>query len=252
MNYTKQFNENKNITGEYRTLTKNSPTFYSFGTCIFSLIKKLSPTQRNKLKNMFVKCHDYVKDNDYFEYEKEDVSKFSYSDSLISNLIYLINFPEIPDKRNVKLGACVSMSKLMINEKREFNKIKKSVFFDDELHSFSNKKLLRLYKKTLTDFNKSIHLINNNQEYSREFDKNERLSLKEHDILKEFKRRVKISKFCKVFDSNENPQGYVYFIPKIEEDDIFVALYKHEPYSIREFKKKNLHVKREDGNIRWG
>lgn len=244
----------ENVQNYYNSKNQENkkPIFYSFGTCIFVLIKKLNKEQREELKNIFSKCYEFISNNERFEYEKETESNFSYSNALLSNLVYLINYPNNKNIKQIKLGICISMAKLIVNDKREFNKIRKSIFLDEELKLLSNKKLLRLYKRSSKEFNNSIHLIQNDQEYSREFDKNERLNLKQFDIIEEFKRRIKISKFCKVFDNNEKPQGYVYFIPKTSEDDMFIALYKHFPYSITEFKKKNLHVKRDDGHIHWG
>lgn len=232
-------------------LSNLKPIFYSFGTSIFILMERLKPYQRLFTQSLFERCMSFVDNNPDLRNYIHIQSNFSYSNSLVSNLIYLSNFPNIKDVESIEYGICASIIALQHNKKRELNSIKKSLFYDKELKNFSNKKILRIYKKTFKDFNKSLHLIENADKYSIEFDKNEKLVLKRNDIIQEFKRRSKMSRFCQVFDDNDKSQGYVYFIPKFSEDDNFIVFYKHIPYTMYEFKKKNLHVKRKDGKISW-
>lgn len=242
---TFNLNEPSNIFSDVK------PTFYSFSESIFTMLKELTPNQRNFAQSIFNECNTYVDKNINLNNITSIPYKNLHFEKLLSNIIYLVKYINIKDSESVKHGICHLICIMKKTRKREFKNIKKLLFFNVEIKKYTNHKLINAYKKTFKDFNKSLGLISNTSEYSLELDKNNILLVKRNDILKEFQRRTKLAKICEIIDKEGNIQGHGYFIPKTSDDDQIIIFFKEKPYTLKEFKKTKFNTKKKNGKICW-
>lgn len=224
--------------------------FLSFNENVFTKFKSLTVSQRKKAQSIFKECLYYMDDIPELKKILKTLNFQSYSEKLLSNLIISSSHPNYIDSISLKHGICILLLSMQKNKKRELKLIKDILFFDIEVQKLTNKKLFELYRKTLKNKSVAISLLDK-EEYSKIYNENMILEIKRRDILNEFFRRSKVSKVCELVNSEDVSQGKAHFIPKTEQDDIIIVMYKNEPCRLCDIKKMKLFTKRVNGKIFW-
>lgn len=227
------------------------PSFYSFGINGYVLLRNLKEHQRNIIKNIFSECYLNLKKIKNLDYNLIQDNSEVLIEHLISNLLYLSKGCNSKDYKKVIYGIYLIILKMKKTKANDFKLLKDILLFNDLIKKHSNKKLIRLYKKTYRDYNNSISLIENKDLYKNTFNQNIILETKRNDIVNEFKRRCKIAKICTLIDVHNEPKGDGYFIPRMDLDDDIVIFYKNTPYTLNDFKKTGLITKKLNGKICW-
>lgn len=252
MNFTKHKNqENFNLNQEKEFPTNIKPAFYSFGINVFVMIKKLKDYERNILKNLFSEYYSNSKNIKHLNYSLSYDDGIVLLDRLISNMLYMIKDKNIANSNEVKFGIYAILYKMNRCKKRDLNLLKNILFFNDEIKTYSNKKLIEIYKKTYREHSSALSIVENKDTYNKLFNKNMILEIKRIDIINEFKRRCKIAKICEIVDINNVSQGDGYFIPRINPEDEIIVFFKDIPYTLSGFKKNKLSTKKINGKICW-
>lgn len=225
-------------------------SFLCFDENVFIKFKALNNFQRDKAQNIFKECLSHIESTPELKKILKTLDVDFCSEKLLSNLIISSSCKGYVDSVSLKNGIALSILALMKNRKRELNSLRDILFFNKEISNLTNKKLFDLYKKTLV--NKSIAMsLLDKKDYDRVYNENLIYDIKRRDILNEFSKRSKISKVCDLVNVNNVVQDKGYFIPKKEEDDIIIVLFKNEPYRLLDIKRKLLFTKKVDGKIFW-
>ena len=252
MNFVKHKNlENFNLNQEKEFSTNIKPVFYSFGINVFVMIRNLKYYERNLLQNLFSKHYSNLKNIKHIDISLTSDDGLILLDSLISNMLYTIKNKNTSDYPEIMYGIYTVLYKMNKHKKRDLNLLKRLLFFNNEIKTYSNKKLVKIYKKTYSEYSTALSMIEDKDTYSKFFNKNVILEIQRNDIVNEFKRRCKIAKICEIVDKNNISQGNGYFIPRINLEDEIIVFFKDVPYTLSGFKKSKLSTKKINGKICW-
>ena len=252
MDFVKHKNlKNFNLNQEKEFSTNIKPAFYSFGINVFVMIRNLKYSDRNLLKNLFSKHYSNLKNIKHIDNSLTSDDRLILLDNLISNMLYTIKNKNTPDYPEIMYGIYAVLYKMNKDKKRDLNLLKSLLFFNNEIKTYSNKKLINIYKKTYSEYSSALLVIEDKDTYIKLFNKNVILEIQRNDIINEFKRRCKIAKICEIVDKDNISQGDGYFIPKINLEDEIIVFFKDIPYTLSGFKKSKLSTKKNNGKICW-
>lgn len=243
--------KNFNLNQEKELFTNVEPVFYSFDINVFVMIKNLKPYEKSAIKNMFLEYYSNLKNIEDIDNVCTSDDELILLDNLISNMLHLSRNKNMPNSIQTKYGIYVIMHHMNKYKRKDLKLLKSILFFNNEVKTYSNKKLLRIYNKTYKDYTSTLLMIENKDIYKKYFNNNIILEIKRADVISEFKRRCNIAKICEIVNENGTPQGDGYFIPRFNLDDDIIIFFKNVPYTLSGFKKSKLSTKKINGKICW-
>lgn len=245
----------KDLKVDKATFKDLKPCYYSYGKGTFGMINNLKRHERESIKillsNFISRLHSFRKLN--LKYNR--VSFENTQENLISNLYFLIDkkadIRENEEYLRAIFGIFVILSCTKRGSDKAYKLMRDILYFDKTVESYTNQRLLCVYKKTVKNYN-ALSLIENKTFYEEASITNSILDTKRKDILNEFNKRSRLAKICDIVDKNDNFKGIGYFIPKmIHENDKIIVIFNNEPYSLNDFKKNKLYTKKVNGRISW-
>lgn len=252
MNLIKDKNlKNVNFIQKDELFEELKPSYYSFGMNPLVMIRNLKSCDRNILKNVFLKYYSNLKNITNINIDLNYKCDTALLDNLISNMFYIIKNKNASDYNEIEYGIYSILHIMNKSKKRELNSLKTILFFNDEIKSYSNKSLIKIYKKTFNEYSSALSIITDENTYVKLLNKNIILEIKRNDIINEFKRRCNIAKICDIVDESNIYQGDGYFIPRFDLEDDIIVFFKNTPYTLSSFKKNKLLTRKKNGKICW-